>query len=295
MIASVAVPQSLIRDYVALTKPRIIILLLITALGGMFLASRGAPELLLVLPVLGGGALAAGGANALNHFLERDLDGRMVRTRNRPLVQGRIKPRQALMFGIGLNALAFGILNAFVNPLSALLTLGATLFYIFVYTRGLKRTTPQNIVIGGAAGSIPPVVGWVAVTGGLSLPALYLFAIVFFWTPPHFWALSLLLKEDYARAGVPMLPVVAGVDETKRSILLYTLLIVTLTVMFFTTGSVGTIYLAASAALGVVFIYHAWRLRSRPGVEGARTLYLYSMLYLALLFLTIMVDSTFSI
>ncbi len=221
MMAQVAGSQTLLRDYVALTKPRIIVLLLVTALGGMFLASQGAPEASLILLVLGGGALASGGANAMNHALERDIDGRMDRTRGRPVATGRIDANQALAFGIALNLLAFTLLSTMVNPLSAALTLSATLFYVLVYTKILKRTTPQNIVIGGAAGAIPPMVGWTAVTGQIDLPALYLFAIIFFWTPPHFWALSLILKDDYARAGVPMLPVVAGVDKTKTSILLY--------------------------------------------------------------------------
>jgi protoheme IX farnesyltransferase len=178
-----------------------------------------------------------------------------------------------------------------VNILSAALTLSATLFYVFVYTKSLKRTTPHNIVIGGAAGAIPPMVGWVAVTGEMGLPALYLFAIVFFWTPPHFWALALILKDDYQRAGVPMLPVVAGVDETKRSIFLYSWILLALTVMFFTTRAVGWIYLGGSAALGIGFVYFAWRLMRRPGIESAKSTYLYSLAYLGALFMVIIVDS----
>ena len=245
-----------------------------------------------MLLVLGGGALAAGGASALNHCLERDLDAQMERTFDRPVVTGRVEPRQALLFGTALNAVAFIMLSTLVNPLSAVLTLSATLVYVFVYTIGLKRTTPQNIVIGGAAGAIPPMVGWAAVTGHLGLPALYLFAIIFFWTPPHFWALALLLKDDYARARIPMLPVVASVDETKSSILLYTLLVVALTLMFFATGPVGWIYLASSAGLGIGFVFYAWRLVRQPDIGGAKPLFLYSTLYLALLFLAIMVDSS---
>ena len=292
MIAQVAVPQSLIRDYVALTKPRIIVLLLLTALGGMFLAAEGAPEVRLVLLVFVGGTLAASGANALNHFLERDIDGRMSRTRDRPVAMGRIQPRQAMAFGVALNVVAFAILTTLVNPLSAYLTLGATLFYILVYTKGLKRTTPHNIVIGGAAGAIPPMVGWAAVDGQLGLPALYLFAIIFFWTPPHFWALSLLLKDDYSRAGIPMLPVVVGVGETKKAIFLYTWLVVALALAFSASASVGWIYLVTSSALGIGFIYQAWRLTRQPDIRGARSLYLYSLAYLAGLFLAIMVDSS---
>ena len=292
MMAQVAASQTLVRDYVALTKPRIIVLLLVTALGGMFLASQGAPEASLIFLVLGGGALAAGGANAMNHSLERDIDERMDRTRERPVATGRIDPNQALAFGIALNLLAFTLLSTMVNPLSAALTLSATLFYVLVYTRILKRTTPHNIVIGGAAGAIPPMVGWTAVTGQLDLPALYLFAIIFFWTPPHFWALSLILKDDYARAGVPMLPVVAGVDETKTSILLYSVLLLALTLMFGSTiTSLHWIYLGSSLALGVGFVGLAWRLKRRPEIEGARLFFYYSMLYLAALFLAIMIDS----
>jgi len=293
MIAQIAASHSgVVRDYVALTKPRIISLLLVTALGGMFLAARGAPDPWLALLVLGGGALASGGANALNHVLDRDIDELMQRTRGRPIVNGRIQPRQAMAFGVALNVAAFALLSALVNPLSAVLTLCATLFYVFVYTIGLKRSTPQNIVIGGAAGAVPPLVGWAAVTGGLDLPAVYLFAIVFFWTPPHFWALSLLIKDDYARAKVPMLPVVAGVDQTKKTIFLYTLLLFGLSLMFIATGAVGLIYLASAAVLGSGYIYHAWRLMRKPGIEGARAAYLFSLLYLGLLFLSIMIDSS---
>ena len=299
MIAQAASSQTLIRDYIALTKPRIVVMLLFTALGGMFLAAKGTPQASIMLVVLLAGAMASGGANALNQWLDRDIDGDMVRTRQRPMVVGRIPPYHAAVFGIGLNVVAFVLLAALVNPLSAVLTVSATLFYIFVYTKGLKRTSSQNIVIGGAAGAIPPVVGWVAVTGSLglpaSLPAVYLFAIIFFWTPPHFWALALLLKDDYARAKVPMLPVVVGIRETKKSILLYTVLMLALTMMFYTTGAVGLVYMSASTALGIVFIYYAWRLWRRPDIEGAKALYLYSLLYLALLFLAIIFDSYMTI
>ena len=283
--------NSTLKGYIALTKPRIISLLVFTALGGMFLGAQGFPDPALVVLVLGGGALAAGGANALNHYMDRDIDGLMGRTSGRPIVSGNIAPLHAMWFGIALNVVAFAILGAFVNPLSALLTLSATLFYIFVYTKALKRSTPQNIVIGGAAGAIPPMVGWVAVTGEMGLPALYLFAIVFFWTPPHFWALSLLIKDDYQRAGVPMLPVVAGIKDTKLHIFLYTLLLLALTAMFFTTRAVGWVYLGVSLALGIGFVAYAWRLMRLDGIEGAKSTYLYSLAYLALLFLAIMVDS----
>ena len=295
MIAQRTSTQAHVRDYIALMKPRIIVLLLFTALGGMFLAAEGTPVVTLTIAVLGAGALASGGANALNQWLERDLDGQMSRTRNRPLVSGRVSPSQALIFGTALNGVAFFLLSTYVNTLSAVLTLSATLFYILVYTMGLKRTTPHNIVIGGATGAIPPMVGWAAVTGTLELPALYLFAIIFFWTPPHFWALSLLLKDDYARAKIPMLPVVAGVDQTKKAIFLYALLTVALTTMLFSTGAVGWIYLATSSVMGMVFIYYAWRVMRTPGTQPARGLFLYSMVYLASLFMAAIVDSSLAV
>lgn len=279
------------RNYVALTKPKIILLLLVTALGGMFLASGGVPEWTLVLVVLVGGALGSGGANALNHFMDRDIDERMVRTRKRPVPRGAIRPLHALVFGVALNVGAFALLYTYANLLSAVLTLGATLFYVFIYTGLLKRTTPQNIVIGGAAGSIPPLVGWAAVTGSLGLPAIYLFAVIFLWTPPHFWALALMLKDDYARAGVPMLPVVSGVEKTKRHIFVYTLIVVASTILLFTTGALSTVYLVLAVALGVGFIFYAWRLWKGPSIEKAKPMYLYSLAYLALLFLVIMIDS----
>ncbi len=286
-----AASQSVLRAYIALTKPRIILMLLFTALGGMFLAAQGTPDAGIMAAVLVGGTLASAGANALNQWLDRDIDEAMRRTSTRPVVVGVIPHTHAIAFGIITNALAFALIALQVNLLSAALTLIATLFYVFVYTMGLKRSSTQNIVIGGAAGAIPPMVGWTAVTGSLDLPAIYLFAIVFFWTPPHFWALSLLLKDDYARANVPMLPVVAGVDATKKSILLYTVLMLALTTMFIVTGAVGVVYAVSSVVLGLVFIYYAWRMLRRPGIEGAKPAYLYSLLYLALLFLAIIVDS----
>lgn len=287
--------HSLFKAYVELTKPRIIVMLLFTALGGMFLAAQGTPDVVVMLVVLVAGALASAGANALNQWFDRDIDEAMSRTRKRPVVVGAIPNAHAIAFGILTNVVAFALLASLVNLLSAALTLCATLFYVFVYTMALKRTSTQNIVIGGAAGAIPPAVGWVAITGSLDLPAIYLFAIVFFWTPPHFWALSLLLKDDYASANVPMLPVVAGVDITKRSILLYTLLMLALTTMFALTGAVGLVYLASSVVLGALFIYFAARLMRRPGVEGAKPLYLYSLLYLGALFLAIIADSLFRV
>ncbi len=283
--------QNLFSDYLALTKPKIITLLVITAIGAMFLAQQGVPSISLMALVVAGGSLGAGGANALNHYLDRAIDSHMKRTSRRPVPGGRIKPVHALIFGVALNVIAFAILAVWVNLLSALLTLSATVFYAVIYTIWLKRSTTQNIVIGGASGAVPPLVGWAAVTGGLSLPAWYLFAIVFFWTPPHFWALALLLKNDYASAKVPMLPVVRGVEETARSILLHTLLLVTITILFFTTRAVGTPYVYGATALGVVFLFMSWKLFRTPTVAMARRLYLFSLLYLTLLFILILADS----
>ena len=294
MTAIASTSRSVFRDYLSLSKPRIVMLLVLTALSGMFLASGGPPDLKLAIVVLGAGALASGGANALNHFLDRDIDARMRRTKDRPVAALRIRPREALVFGVVTNVIAFVLFVTLVNLLSAVLTLSATLFYVFVYTMALKRSSPQNIVIGGAAGALPPMIGWTAVTGSLALPAVYMFAIVFFWTPPHFWALALLLKDDYASVGVPMLPVVAGVPETKRNIFLYTLLLLVLTCLFFATQAVGWIYFGAALALGLGFVYFAVRLMRRPGIEGAVGTYVYSLAYLALLFAAIAVDGSVS-
>ena len=288
----------LLSDYLTLTKPPIISLLLITAIGGMFLASRhqggsGIPDLLTLLLVCVGGALGAGGANAINHYMDQDIDSLMSRTAQRPVPGLRVRPMAALAFGIALNIAAFAVLAYWVNLLAAVFTLTATLFYVLVYTGWLKRSTPHNIVIGGAAGSIPPVVGWVAVTGTFDLPALYLFAIVFFWTPPHFWALSLLIKNDYERAGVPMLPVVAGEEKTVGSIFMYSLVLVALTLVFAATGAVGLVYLAVAVVLGAAFIWAAWRLKQQIERPKARNLYLYSLLYLALLFGAMMADGVY--
>ena len=279
-------------DYLALTKPPIILMLLITALSAMFLAANGKPSLTIVLLVCGGGALAAGGANSLNHYLDRDIDEVMSRTSQRPVAGRRIAPSQALAFGILLNLAAFLVLATQVNLLAAGLTMAATLFYVFVYTGWLKRSTSQNIVIGGAAGSIPPLVGWAAITGGLDLPALYLFAVVFFWTPPHFWALALLIQKDYERARIPMLPVVAGREETVFHIFVYSLVLVALTLLLATTSTVGWVYLGGAALLGGAFIEMAWQLKKSSTARRARRLYLYSLLYLALLSVMMIVDSS---
>ena len=282
--------STVIRDYVALTKPRIILLLVVTAIGSMFLAARGTPSLVALTLVTVGGSLAAAGANALNQFLDRDIDERMGRTRRRPLPGQRIEPWHALVFGLALNLIAFILLAQWVNLLSALLTLSATVFYALVYTQWLKRSTVQNIVIGGAAGAIPPMVGWAAVTGGLALPAFYMFAIIFFWTPPHFWALSLLIKDDYARAGVPMLPVVHGFKETTRGIILHAFTLVAVSALFYIVADVGLLYLSGALVLGAIFLAFAARLLQLQTVKAARNLYLFSLLYLALLFVLIAVD-----
>ncbi len=285
--------MGLANDYLTLTKPPIILLLLITATGGMFLAAEGIPSLQTLALVGAGGALGAGGANAINHFLDQDIDALMSRTVRRPVASNRISPMSALAFGIALNAAAFFVLAYWVNLLSASLTLSATLFYVLVYTGWLKRNTPQNIVIGGAAGAIPPMVGWAAVTGGLDLPALYLFSIVFFWTPPHFWALALLIQKDYQKAGVPMLPVVVGEERTAQNIFMYSLALVALTLLFSATDAVGLVYLASAAALGAVFMVMAWNLKREHSVRKARHLYLFSLLYLALLFAVMLADSVY--
>ena len=284
-------PGAVIRDYVTLTKPKIISLLLVTAAGGMFLAAQGVPSLTMLAWVWIGGALAAGGANAINHQLDRDIDREMHRTQSRPVAGERVAPRYALAFGIGLNVAAFVLLSTLVNVLAAGLTLLATLIYVFVYTLWLKRTTPHNIVIGGAAGAIPPMVGWAAVTGTVDLPAVFLFAIVFFWTPPHFWALSLLIENDYARAGVPMLPVVSSRQQTALHIFLYSIALTGLTLMFGLLPDVGTIYVVSAAVLGAPFIWLAGRLWRRDARGRAKTTYLYSLAYLALLFVAVMVDA----
>ena len=287
----------MISSYIALTKPKIIVLLLITALGGLFLASDGFPDPVIATAVLVGGSLAAGGANSLNHFWDRDIDAKMKRTTNRPVASGVVAPANALVFGAILNLMAFGLLYYYANLLSALLTLSATLFYLFVYTMILKRTTPLNIVIGGAAGSIPPAVGWAAVTGNILDPApLFLFLIVFFWTHPHFWALSLILKDDYANAGVPMLPVVSGVPATKTQIFIYTwILLALLVATVYFVEELGIIFGISAIVLSAGFIGATWLLKRRDSIELAMPIYLYSMAYLALLFMVMVVESFISV
>ncbi|HYM16196.1 MAG TPA: heme o synthase [Dehalococcoidia bacterium] len=276
--------------YVALTKPRIISLLLITTIPTMILAAKGVPSLWLIAATVVGGSLAAGGANAINCYIDRDIDEIMHRTQGRPLPLGRMEPINALVFALGLEAAAFALLALSSNILAASLALAATLFYVFVYTLWLKRTTPQNIVIGGAAGAAPPLVAWAAVTGHVGLPAIVLFAVIFVWTPPHFWALSIKYRDDYARAGVPMLPVVATLASTKTQIFAYAVALLPVSLALVLTGTVGWIYAASAAVLGLAFIREAWRLRSdvRPG--AAMGVFRVSIYYLALIFFAVAAD-----
>ena len=278
------------RDYVTLTKPRIMSLLLLTGAAGMFVGAQGVPPLGTFAVTMAGLALACGGSSALNHVLDRDLDRLMRRTGHRPVAEDRVTPERALEFGLTLMAFSFVLLASLVNVLTAALALVGGLFYVLVYTRWLKRSTPQNIVIGGAAGAVPPLVGWAAATGNLTLPALFLFLIVFFWTPPHFWALALVIKRDYAAARVPMLPVVRGDDETARQIVWYSIVLVGVTLLPFAWHTAGVAYLAAALLLGALFLRLAWRLRRETTTKRAGALFHYSLLYLALLFVALAVD-----
>jgi heme o synthase len=286
------VPWGSWRDYVTLTKPRIMSLLLVTGFCGMIAGARGWPGTTTALAATFGLALACGGASALNHLLDRDIDPLMgERTKRRPVASGRVAPSRALEFGLALSAFSFVLLASTVNVLTAVLALVGNLFYVLVYTRWLKRTTPQNIVIGGAAGAVPPLVGWAAGTGHVTVPALLLFVIVFVWTPPHFWALALLIKDNYKAAGVPMLPVVRGERETARQIVVYSAALVGVTLLPWAWGSAGLLYLASALALGAVFVWLAERLRRETTSRRAVFLFHYSLLYLALLFVALAVDT----
>ncbi|MGH3133395.1 MAG: heme o synthase [Gaiellaceae bacterium] len=284
-----ATPLGSARDYLTLTKPRIMSLLLLTGAAGMFVGAQGAPSLDLFVVTMVGLGLACGGASALNHVLDRDIDLLMgSRTRNRPVASGRVTPAQALEFGLLLSALSFALLASAVNLLTAVLALVGNLFYVLVYTRWLKRSTPQNIVIGGAAGAVPPLVGYAAATGSLALPALWLFLIVFLWTPPHFWALALMIKSAYAAAGVPMLPVVRGERETAKQILLYSVGLVVFTVV---AGIwLGPVYTAAALVLGAILVALAVLLRRDLTRARAQMLFHYSLAYLSLLFVAAAID-----
>jgi heme o synthase len=281
--------RTVVSDYVEMTKPKVQSLLLFTTVTTMYVA--GDPSLGLVALTCLGGALSAGGAGAINHALDRDLDRVMKRTADRPVASGRVSARAAIVYGVLLGCASFALLSVAVNPLAAVLALSGLLGYVLVYTLWLKRSTPQNIVIGGAAGAVPPLVAWAAVTGGLAGTPFYLFAIVFFWTPPHFWSLSLLMKDDYARAGVPMLPVVRGEVETRRQILLYTVLLYAVSQLPFCAGAFGLVYLVGSVLLGAGFISGAWSLLRRADRRSALRLYLFSLAYLALLFGLMVADA----
>jgi protoheme IX farnesyltransferase len=284
------VVRQTIANYVDLMKPHVTVLLLGVTAAAMAIAKQGLPPLALVIPTLLGGAMAAGSANCINCYIDRDIDQIMGRTQRRSLPSGRVEPQQALVFGIFLGIGSFIVLALFVNLLSAVLACSAILFYVFVYTLWLKRSTVQNIVIGGAAGAVPVLVGWAAVTNSLSLPAIWLFAIIFFWTPPHFWALSLLIQKDYEKAGIPMLPVVKGEAETRRQILLYSLLLLALTLVLFVVGTMGYFYLAGAVILGGGLVYLAIRLWRDQSKKWARTLFWYSNMYLAAIFAIMVLD-----
>ena len=279
-----------VAGYVALTKPRIIELLLVTTVPTMFVAEQGVPSVWLMVATVLGGTFAAGGANATNMVVDADIDALMERTKDRPLVTGVVSPRNALVFAITLEVVAFAWLVAFVNLLSAVLAVSATLFYVFVYTLWLKRTSTQNIVIGGAAGAAPVLVGWSAVTNSLGWAPIVLFLVIFYWTPPHFWALAIRYRDDYAKAEVPMLPVVASLETTARRILFYTVILVALTLVFAPVADMGAIYLASALALGAVFTAFALSLRRDPSEGTAMRLFTYSITYVTLLFGAIVVD-----
>jgi protoheme IX farnesyltransferase len=280
-----------IGNYVNLIKPHVTVLLLGITVATMAIAKQSLPSLWLVLATLLGGAMAAGSANCLNCFIDRDIDQIMGRTQRRSLPSGKVQPRQALIFGILLGLASFIVFTLFVNLLSAALSFGAILFYVFVYTLGLKRSTAQNIVIGGAAGAVPVLVGWAAVTNTVTLPAIWLFAIIFYWTPPHFWALALLIEKDYEKAHVPMLPVLMGAKETRKQIFLYTLILVAVTLMLFVLPHMmGYFYLCGALVLGGIMIYMAARLLRDQSKERARTMFWYSNCYLAAIFAVMVID-----
>ncbi|MCH2426450.1 MAG: heme o synthase [Acidimicrobiales bacterium] len=279
-----------VAGYVALTKPRIIELLLVTTVPTMFVAERSVPSVWLMVATVVGGTLAAGGANAMNMVIDRDIDGLMERTMHRPLVQGVMSPQAALTFAVGIEVVAFVWLFTTVNLLSALLAVSATFFYVFVYTLWLKRTTTQNIVIGGAAGAVPVLVGWSAVTNSLGWAPVVLFLVIFFWTPPHFWALAIRYREDYSAASVPMLPAVATLAATARKITLYTVMLVGTTLVFAPVADMGAVYVAAALILGALFGVLALAVQRDPTERSAMRLFSYSITYVTLLFAAMIVD-----
>jgi len=293
--ASLSVPRrrgltATLGDYVVLTKPRIIEQLLVTTVPTMIVAERGLPSLWLIVATVLGGTLAAGGANAINMVVDRDIDKIMARTKDRPLASGRLSPRAALTFAIAIEVAAFAFLWAAVNPLSAVLAVAACLFYVFVYTLWLKRSSSSNIVIGGAAGAVPVLVGWSAVTNSLDWPPVVLFAVIFCWTPPHFWALAIRYRDDYARAEVPMLPVVSSLRTTALRIFLYTLLLWAITLLFAPVADMGAIYLASALVLGAIFTGLTVRLVRDNSAQVAMRVFTWSITYITLLFAAIAVD-----
>ncbi len=280
-----------VRDFFSLTKPLVTALLLVTTYAGMVVGARAWPSLSVTFWTLLGGFLAAGGSSALNQYIDRNLDTRMQRTAKRPLAARRMTPAEGLAFGLALSVLSFYVFAFFVNPLAAFLSLAGTLYYVVVYSLWLKKATVQNIVIGGGAGAIPPLVGWAAATGGLDVPALLLFAIVFLWTPPHFWALALVRRRDYARAGVPMLPVVRGEAETRRQIFIYTLELVALTLLMSFFKVAGSVFLVSALVLGAWLLHAAWQVLRQDGNRVAWKMYRYSSMYLLFLFAALVVDA----
>lgn len=280
-------------DFLALTKPTIMLLVLVTGFLTLFVIPGEMPSPGLVVTTVLGTAMASGSANALNMYFDRDIDQIMKRTRTRPIPAGKVTPNEALMFGIGLGVASVALLWTTTNALAAVIALSGILFYVCVYTLFLKRRTPQNIVIGGAAGSVAPLIAWAAVTGTVALPAWLLFLVIFLWTPPHFWALALLASEDYARAGVPMLPVVRGHDETRKQIFIYTALLVPLTLAFYLIDFAGVIFLVGGMAVTLVFLQKAWKLLKDKSRESARDVFIFSIFYLALWFVALLIDRVF--
>ncbi|MDE0591628.1 MAG: heme o synthase [Dehalococcoidia bacterium] len=284
--------MTVLGDFIALTKPRVMSLLLVSAIAGAFLGAGSTPTLEVIVAVLIGGALASGGAASLNMAYEAELDQRMGRTKNRPVAEGRISALTAVIYGIALNIISFVLLALMTNVLAASLAIVGTILYFGLYTVILKRTTTQNIVLGGAAGAVPPLVGYAAATGTIDLAAWYMFVIVFFWTPPHFWALAIMIKDDYAKADIPMLPVVRGVEHTTIQIMLYSVILSALTIIFgVVSPALSWIYMIAAAALCLAFLWYAFKLTKAPDRPAAASLYKYSLLFLALFFVLIMVDS----
>jgi protoheme IX farnesyltransferase len=284
--------MTLLGDFIALTKPRVMSLLLVSAIAGAFLGAGSTPTLEVIVAVLIGGALASGGAASLNMAYESELDQRMGRTKNRPVAEGRISVLTAVIYGVALNIISFVLLALMTNVLAASLAIAGTILYFGLYTVILKRTTTQNIVLGGAAGAVPPLVGYAAVTGSLDLAAWYMFIIVFFWTPPHFWALAIMIKDDYAKADIPMLPVVRGVEHTTIQIMLYTVILSVLTIIFgVVSPALSWIYMIGASGLCLAFLWYALKLTKAPDRPAATSLYKYSLLFLALFFVLVMVDS----